>query len=367
MRTFVLVGSCLLASVACSASLSSADRFGAGEATGPDAGFAPPSEQDPEGGVGRIEANGIVLVHAASFPAFRVCFVGLAAERAIPNDDVMPESNVAGVEIGTAVRLAPRKEPLGEAFVFEERALRSTPLRDASCSDLLSGTFRSNAIAVGEVTADVSRGVHLLVLAGCRGALADPYASVERCGPTWNPTSGNLALTTLPLPAYAAPGEGRLGVQIVQLSQGIAHRAGDRALGVAFGPLDDAGAPFVEGPLPFGAPLPSVPATLEIPNELTDFDTTGVEVSVARSGDGGVADSGDPDREILFRQSLADIQRRSAPRALPPDWYRAPSSYVVLALGEHDPRDPDGGGPDDDERRALHLVALPLAEPDAGR
>jgi hypothetical protein len=70
-------------------------------------------------------------------------------------------------------------------------------------------------------------------------------------------------------------------------------------------------------------------------------------------------------REVLVRQSLADIQKLSSPRSLPADWFSVTSSYVLLSVGDPDPRLGDGG-PDSDPRHALHLLAIPLATPDAG-
>jgi hypothetical protein len=367
-----------LAIGACSASNESALPLGDSVADG---GSSPPPQADgePSGDAGArmIPANGIILVHAATFPAFRICFTGLRSERPMPSRDVMPESNVVGVDIGAAVRLPPRSERLGEAWVFEEPTLR--PLYPAfdgnegpTCGDLLDGALQSKATRVAaDVTTDVSRGVHLFVLTGCRKASLDPNANVERCGDDWNPTDGNLALKIVTLDAFQRPGPNRLAVQVIQLSQGIVRRANGRALGISFGPIDDAGAPFVEGAVPFGVATPSPPATIEYaPDLVAAYGTTGVHVTLgADLVDGGLPDGGDPDagpREIVLTQSLAEIQRRSAPRSLPPDWYSAPSSYIIMSLGEHDPRHADGGATDDDARRALHILALPLAEPDAG-
>jgi hypothetical protein len=119
-----------------------------------DAGTAVP-------GASFVEANALVLVHAASFPAFRVCFEGAAADLPQPSVDLMPDSNVVGVDVGTAVRLAARPETLGHAYVFPESVLR--PLYPTfggasgpSCALLLqNGSISKSAVDVGFVTADV--------------------------------------------------------------------------------------------------------------------------------------------------------------------------------------------------------------------
>ncbi len=325
-----------------------------------------------------VEANALVLVHAASFPAFRMCFEGASADLPQPSIDLMPDSNVVGVDVGTAVRLAARPEKLGHAYVFPESVLR--PLYPTfggpgpSCSQLLnSSPTNQSAVDVGVVTADVSSGVHVLVLTGCRAASIDPVASKNRCGADWNAATGNLSLTTLSLMAYARAGETRLPVQLVQLSPALQMRAAGRALGLAFGALDGgtagaAPAPFVEGAVPLGVAVPNPPAILDYAaTDLGSYATSGIFVTLGGAiNDAGMPTGGDAGaRETLVVQSLADIQKRSSPRSLPPDWFAAASSYVVLSVGDTDPRLSDGGR-DDDPRRALHLLAVPLATPDAG-
>lgn len=321
-----------------------------------------------------VEANALVLVHAASFPAFRMCFEGAPNDLPQPSVDLMPDSNVVGVDVGTAVRLAARPETLGHAFVFPESVLR--PLYPTfggpgpSCAQLLKNSqIDQSAVDVGAVTADVSSGVHALVLAGCRAASIDPVASKARCGADWDAATGNLALRTLTLMAYARAGDTRLPVQLVQLSPALEGVAQGRALGLAFGVLEaGAPAPFVEGAVPFGEAVPNPPAILDYAaTDLASYATSGMFVTLGGAlDDAGMPTGGDAGaREVVIAQSLADIQKRSSPRSLPPDWFSAASSYVVLSVGDTDPRLSDGGR-DDDPRRPLHLLAVPLATPDAG-
>ncbi|MBS2018998.1 MAG: hypothetical protein JST00_39390 [Deltaproteobacteria bacterium] len=328
-----------------------------------DAGFGPSTET----GADAVDVNGIVLVHAASFPAVRLCFDGTPDEQPIPAADLMPASNIPGLEMGTALRIAPRRGALGRAVAYREETIRAlyfnSPQSGPSCERLR----KSAAIASVEVAtnlADLSSGVHLLVLQGCAGSADDPSASVARCGFGWKAATGNLSLTHLPLQAFKRPSASEIPVQIVQLSHDLDVRAKQRVIGIGIGPLE-AGAPFpfAEGVLPFGEAVPSPPALMSTKGiELADFATTGVFVSLgAPLDDGGMpVDAGDAGpRETLFAQSLADIQRRSSPRSLPPDWFASASSYVLLSVGELDPKEPDGGP--GDERRALHLLAVPLS------
>lgn len=332
-----------------------------------------------------IEANAIVLVHAASFPAFRVCFEGRRGDRPEPSTEVMPDSNVVGVEVGTAVRLDPKIGVLGRAYVFAEadiRALYPTFGGDGpTCNTLLTTAIGTSSIEVGEIEEDVSSGVHALVLTGCRGEVNDTLASTQRCGDDWEAKkatpNGNLQLRVIALQAFQRLGTTRLSFQIVQLSPGLGRLAAGRAVGVSFGALDTEGgappSPFVEGSLPFGKPVPNPPAVVDYSaNDVASYATSGVFVTLGGAvDDAGVAvDAGTPGadagaRELVFAQSLADIQKRSSPRSLPAEWFGVASSYVVITVGEPAPRLADGGT-DDDPRRALHLLAIPLAEPDAG-
>jgi hypothetical protein len=285
----------------------------------------------------------------------------------------MPESNVVGVDVGTAVRLPARGETLGRAFVFPESVLR--PLYPAfggsgpTCNQLLNAAAtKAFAVEVGQVAENLAHGVHALVLGGCRPANVDPVASTDRCGADWTAASGNLKLTTLSLMAYAGAGATSLSVQLVQLSPALERRAAGRALGLAFGAIDGgAVAPFVERAVPFGTPVPDPPAVLKYEAaDLGAYATSGLFITLG----GAVDDAGAPvsdggAREVLVAESLAEIQKRSSPRSLPPDWFSAASSYVMLSVGDTDPRLGDGGV-DDDPRRALQLLAIPLATPVAG-
>jgi hypothetical protein len=378
-------GAGALLAIAALAACASLDSSAATTTTPADAG--PPGEGGSASDSGRpssdagtlspgvvIEANALVLVHAASFPAFRMCFAGAPNDLPQPSVDLMPDSNVVGVDVGTAVRLSARPEVLGHAFVFPEAVLR--PLYPAfggngpSCAQLLANAqISSSAVDVGEVTTSVSSGVHALVLAGCRAAAVDPMASKARCGADWDAATGNLALRTLTLTAYARTGETRLPVQLLQLSRALEGVAQGRALGLAFGVLEaGAPAPFVEGAVPFGEAVPDPPANLDVTAaDLASYATSGIFVTLGGAlDDAGMPAPGDAGaREVLIAESLADIQKRSSPRSLPPDWFSAASSYVVVSVGDTDPRLGDGGR-DTDPRRGLHLLAVPLSTPDAG-
>lgn len=369
-----LVGGAVMGTASCS-SLADATANGVlGDASSDGQGEGGNQPAFDAGATPQLEANGIVLVHAASFPAFRICFEGAPGERPLPSTELMPESNVVGVDVGSAIRLPPHAGILGRAFVFPELALRSLypafggEAVGPTCEQLLLSN-KGDATEVGSLKEDLGIGVHALVLHGCRTAARDPQATADRCGDDWKPATGNLQLQVLTLKAYVRPPSVTgLPVQIVQLSPALAKLTAGRSVGVAFGDLDRDGggapAPFIEGALPFATPVPNPPAVIDYqPSEAASYATSGVFVTLGGLLDGGSADAGP--RSVLIAQSLEEIQRRSASRSLPSDWFAVASSYVVVSVGDPLPVLADGG-PDSDPRRALHLLAIPLAAPDAG-
>lgn len=357
--------------VACGAS--DAAFSGTSSGSSADGGAADSVAPFGDAGASPISANGLVLVHAASFPAFRICFRGSPDEQPIPAADLMPASNLPGLDVGAAIRLAPRAGALGDAYVFREEAIRflyfPSQAAGPNCGALLNSSSSIERFQVAAGLPNLSTGVHLLVLTGCANDTADPTATVQRCGATWKASTGNLALTNIPVTAFTRPSMTSIPIQLVQLSIDLQERANTQVLGLGFGPLD-AGPPTLvaQGVVPFAEAVPDPPAVIDTKAiELSDFATNGVFITLgAQLSDAGVpidaGDAGPP--QVVFSQSLADIQRRSSPRSLPPDWFATASSYVVLSVGEIDPRNPDGGP--GDERRGLHFLAVPLTVPDGG-
>ncbi len=384
-RTKSLIALCLVAAVglagvvACGADSASAfdgppsalqdggGSFGDGSFTSPDAG-------EPVGA-----ASGVVILHAAAFPAFRLCFENFPNLAPQPDNTVMPQANVVGVEVGSIVRIAPLDKPPGKVYVFDRRTFKQdSPTR--SCKSLLSS---------GDVTKDVQyheagsineplgvNHVDVLAVTGCGdGArLTELGFSTSDCD-DWNTTKavqGDLHVRQLPLFPSIAASATSVPVQLIHMSELLEKQRGANIIDVTFGAFD-AGA--VDGG---GGGLGQVVATN--PN-LFDASAPPVKLMVDQSeenvgvyGDHGFritlrpADGGAPSFEV--DQSLAEVQELSAPATLPTTYYLAASNYVLLLLG--DPRlrrFPDGGAsPSYDPRLAVHLLAVPVKEatPDAG-
>ncbi len=303
----------------------------------------------PDGDAGGATRT-LVMVHAASFPAVRVCFSDTVDEPPLPSSELMPSSNLVGLDTGTAVRVEARAAPRGRVFLFPERRIRPYyPAGETGlpCRKLLE---LEAAIEIGSIAAELPAGASLLVFSGCPPLAEDESAGTARCGESWSAASGNLAVSVVALETFPRTNRAVLPVQVMLLSPALSSAAGDRPLGFGIGDLDaQAPAPLVSGAFPLGVAVPEEPVFLPFDPELSANFATRALFVVALEATGP---------RTLFVQSLADVQRASAPTSIPLTWYAGASNYVVLVLGDPEPPQVDGGV---DPRRALHFVALPLA------
>jgi hypothetical protein len=341
---------------------SSTDPSGGG--TGADAGFGAAQGTPSDKGLAPVD-NAVILVHAAKSQSFRLCFENEIDRRPQPDSDVMPEANVVGVEVGSAVRLPPLKGPPGQVYLFEEPLIRAFyPAfggagAGPTCKNLLENSnLQKLAQPLGTVTANLSQGVHLLVVRGCPSDSPLRRYTEAECGKGWTEGGGNLSVEEITLSGSTRPSDGILPVQVVNLSQPLESARGQRDVLVTFGDLAQPTgqhAPIVANPILYGNAQPTTPAQLSYPSTDTAvYASLGVRVTLA-APDGGAATK-------LLDESLAQIQKQSSPRDLPNSYYAAASNYALLMLGDPDAKLADGG-PDDDERRTLHFLAVPVIEP----
>ena len=380
MRTSVGLSALLIAlsglAYACgSADLSSfaADTqnpTGAGERTGGDAGAFSPAATGASD-LGPTD-NAVILVHAAKSQAFRLCFEHEVDRRPQPDSELMPEANVVGVEVGGAVRLPALRGAPGQVILFEEPSIRASyPTFGGagvgpSCEELINGDSAAYAQVLGTIDTDLSRGVHLLVVTGCPTDSILRKFSAAQCGAGWvaglpaNGGKGNLGVKEITLAGAARPASGTLPAQVVNLSLPLESARAGRDLVVTFGPLDQPSTshvPVATNPKLFGSAEPSFPAQLAYAsNDTAVYGSLGFRVTFA-SGTGDAA----ADTKVLD-ESLADIQKSSSPRDIPPSYYATASNYALLVLGDPNAKLADGG-PDTDDRRALHVLAVPVLEP----
>jgi hypothetical protein len=333
---------------------------------GGSSGDLPPLNSVGTGPVG----DAVILVHAAKTQSFRLCFKNELARRPQPDSQVMPEANVVGVEVGSAVRLGPLAGAPGEIFLFDEPSIRAVYPQfggagaGPTCDNLLdSNSLSQLAVSLGRIDTDLSTGVHLLVVRGCpRNGLLRSY-SVAECGETWTEANGNLGITEIALSGAERPKSGTLPAQVVNLSQPLDGTRADRDVVISFGDLSDAGAPLVTvttNPKLFGAAAPNAPVQLQYASEdPAVFASAGFRIVLKPAGDGG-----GPETTVLD-QTLERIQELSAPREVPPTYYAAASNYALLLLGDPDAKLDDGGA-DTDDRRRLHFLAVPVIETRSG-
>jgi hypothetical protein len=302
--------------------------------------------------------NAVILVHAAGMPPFRMCFEKEPSLRPQPDQETMPEANVVGVEVGSAVRLAPLKNGApGIVYVLNEALVRTYAGQGQTCAQLLSvpDIFKA-AFKMPAITTDYSKGVHLLVLRGCQGRTILTYTK-EECGTDYDPDTtaegtqqGNLSLLDIEL--KGARRTTGLPTQVLHLSRALESARNGAELAVTFGDVTSNESFHASKAID-----PTLFATK--PQDLVESPT------FATNDDGVYADVGFRvvlnSTNIVAQQSLADVQKLSAPRAIPSSYYSAASNYVLLLLGSPaEAQQPDGGDP----RKGVHLLAVPVVDPD---
>lgn len=362
-----LLGFGLLGLAACAAdsfSLSSSGRDEAGNPTDEDRGSPSAGSDAPS----FVQANGIVLAHAALFPSFRLCFENRPDLVPQPDATIMPGANVVGVEIGSLVRIDPVTAP-GKIYVINERDVRSAPGDPgATCGELItpngprSLTLNNDYHVIdGALTKDLGRdGVDILVISGCgsQGFLDAVGAGTEStsCGVGWNTTSGNLGARVLRVEPRARGAEGTLPVQLFDLAPAVT--AVSKPV-VTFGDLTGKPPPARLEQEVIAGELFTGGTAQELVLDQTDpavFGTRGFRVQL---GSGASTKT--------FDLSLANVQELSAPNTVPTTYYAAASNYALLLLGDpkYGPDQFDGGAsnPAYNPRRAVHLLAVPVVDP----
>ncbi len=379
--------------------------------TSPQADAQPDQSANPSGSGGAgsdPSVSGIIAIHASrNLPAFRLCFPDRSNILPLPDDKLMPNANVVGVDIGAAVHIgsfattlqgssaavgidggaydagstAPEdggdggagdagvktvdaSAPSGDVVhVIEEKLARQFYPQgtDASawpnCGPLVTVlkqngyeghglyTVQSvDALGASSLTSGAP-GVNLIVIEGC---IPDPTLDAKACGDTFSAALGNLRYRIVPaLTTYPAASvkPGKFPVQAMLLSPRVKSSVDAmQTVTFTFGRLaDNTGAPLE---LDSTHPVPTMPKELDfMAADAGDYDSFGFALHYA--GDAGLS------------QSLATIQSQSSPRDLPQSFYLLPSNFVILIVG--DPTaPPSAAGPG----ASLHFLAVPVRDPD---
>lgn len=350
--TAVLVAAAAVsASVACGLSDS---------ATSLESGGGPDPRADGAGGAGvnspgPLSASGIVLAHAATYPTMRLCFGNHPELKPQPDSDVMPQSNLVGIEIGNIARIAPITNP-GRVTVVAERALRGGS-GDKTCGELVctgaasclqSSDYRTIA---DPVTGDLGAGsVEILAITGCGNSdkLNDVGANQADCPQPYDPVAGNLGVRRISLQRSGQATSTSIPAVVVSLSPRLESSG---TVDVTFGKLDTQGDSLAQNPKTFEL---SAQKTLTVDqSNAANYGAYGFKVFV--------------DTREIARQSLATVQEQSSPLDVPSTYYRIASNYALLLLGDPriTPTFTDGGpNPTYDQRKGVHVIAVPVLDPE---
>lgn len=310
-----------------------------------DGGAATPGVDNASGATGPANSliptdNAVIVVHAAGAEAFRLCFDSDQDVQPTPTADLMPQANVVGVEVGSAIRLGPISKPPGEVYYVPESFVRG---ENTSCRTLLVSPYLTD---LGPIPDDLSKGVHLLVVSGCQAEPSNNKGlyDANACGTDYDPNKGNLKIKHIALNPEARP-NGKLPFDIAQLSQGVDTLSKTEKLTVAFGDLSGGASTSSTTNPPFGEVTPFGQPDFDPDAGLAIYGQMGFTINIGGS---------------TITQSLADIQLLSSPHDVPPTYYAAGSNYVLLMLGSP-PSLLDAG--DKDARDQLHFLAVPVVAP----
>lgn len=344
----------------------------------------------PSAEQGAPASDGVLILNAATFYSFRLCFENRGDKVPQPDSTIMPESNVVGVEIGSIVRIdklepTPGKTaanpplPPGRVFVIREKSIRDAQLgteKPFTCGDLINAnpadsrlTENVDYLIAGSIDDVEGVGVkqaEVLAITGCgtknqlkaldnAATLAD--VNTVRCGEHYDESAGNLLAKVMPLQAsYTHATTAQIPVQLYNVAPAIKALGGQ--VSVAF---DD---PAKDGGKDLG-----IRDTFAAGDQLMiDVDQTDATNYANHAFNVKVTIGGD---SVTTSQSLADVQSLSSPTETPTTYYQAASNYALLLLGDpsHKPKLPDGkDNTVYNPRRALHLLAVPVLDPtkDAG-
>jgi hypothetical protein len=320
------------------------------------------------------EATGVVLVHAAGFRSFRVCFEGYPSILPQPDRKVMPESNSVGVDVGAAIRIPPLTEAPGAVYVIPNKTAHTPDdPEDLPCGAFLdTHEVNTDYLLAGKIDQPVgTKRAEAIVLTGCGTSPQIFNLNIpETDCPGYadgGSQRGTLNAVVMPLTATKTATLSTLPVELYNASQQLVAQMPDGgALEVTYGDLDaGAGAPLAQKLESSAGLYQGNPGSLLDVDQtnIATFGTHGFRIAYrgTTATDGGL---------FSIDQSLAQVQETSQPLSTPTAYFTGATNFALILLGDPRmvPKLTDGGAnPTYDGRRAVHLLAVPVrAEEDAG-
>lgn len=363
-RTWLAIGALGVLTIACGMSSESTSGYGdnspssrndAGSSSGTGGNLAD-SGSAPEA----ISPDGIILVHAGASPSFRLCFSGNPEMLPQPDATVMPAANVVGVEVGSAVRIAPLKNPPGKVTMYSVSLIKGLYANGnkPTCADLATQLGSDIGLNLGEIKAqeDLSRGLHILAVTGCPQNNGTIDRTAAQCGPDFTGTKSNYAIRHIEIPPDI--GSKTFAARVMNLSRPAESARGNGTLDVAFSaPGDDAGVDAGDGGSGDTKVATGV-AYLEPPKSAVPLKVTSANEAYYASAKFKVTTG----NTTLLDQSLADVQKLSQPDEVPSTYFAHASSYLMMLVGDPAPKLANGDA-DPDPLRNLHFLAIPVVDP----
>lgn len=322
-------------------------------------------------------SDGVLIVHAATYNSFRLCFENRPKDLPQPDSTIMPDSNIVGVEVGSIVRIDKLDlvdgKPPGKVYVVREQRIRDLgDTEPKTCGQLIlpdniakSPLKPEDYLLAGELKEAVGvKTAEVLAITGC--GTKNQIKSLDntlnpdltRCGGEYNESEGNLVSTVIALQAsFDHPSPTEIPIQLYNVAPAIEALGG--TVSVAFGSTTEGGGKDLGIKSKFTA---GAQTNIDVEQNKTEtYGKLGFNVKVDNLAAGPLA----------FSQTLADVQSLSSPSDTPTTYYYAASNYALLLVGDPSHKATLAGGgtnPIYNPRRALHFLAVPVLDPtkDAG-
>ena len=351
-------------------------------------GDGAPTDAASDNHVGPTHARIIALHGSPDFPALRVCF-GLGSTSSVAHLPALPHSLMGqqafpGVYPGAGGALPDLADFSAQAITVY--AIDATKIsgdtadagaNEPACDALIGASGQGGTLALGTdyfLIGQVPAGTfadgttELVALAGCLPQAVDSNASTARCGSSYDPTGGNLALQYYTLDTTSMPGTSSFGLQVVHAASALDGVLSQVGGGVPVAEIfevigSDAGAQTTPlGPITFPATNgheQATPTAAQINTASIFGDLNGNRALVSSVTDAGAVYQFALPLGVVGQLSVGD-NPPTKPDGGP--YFTAGENYTFVLLGDPTAQQLVGldGGPNGAyQGYGLHLVAFP--------